>query len=202
MLRVSAEASSRCLWTRSDLTCLALPPSSPRRFGRSLLFGRLWMCPHAPRLGRSLLALPLDALSSACLALATFGSPPFRPKPLLWSPAGVPSCLRVWPKPRPVAFGRARTWLPPLCMPPVPAVLAEASSLVAFGALRFGVPHRCCPWGLKQLRANTPLPTVPVNDFSSLTERVSRRSETVSATSTLRISSLWLAPLPGQGFGS
>jgi hypothetical protein len=34
------------------------------------------------------------------------------------------------------------------------------------------------------LRANTPLPTVPVNDFSSLTERVSRRSETVSATST------------------
>jgi hypothetical protein len=86
--RVSAEASSRCLWTRSDL---------------------------------------------ACLALATFRFPPFWPKPPLWSPSGVPSCPATWPKPPHVAFGRARTWLPPLCVPPVPAVSAEASSLVAFG---------------------------------------------------------------------
>jgi hypothetical protein len=48
-------------------------------------------------------------LDLACLALATLRSPPFRPKPPLWSPVGVPSCLRVWPKPRPVAFGRAWT---------------------------------------------------------------------------------------------
>jgi hypothetical protein len=85
--RVSAEASSRCLWTRSAQRALPSPPSGPRRLGRSLLFGRPPVCPRAPRLGRSLLALPLDALG-----------------------------LSV-PCPRHL---------------PVPAVLAEASSLVAF----------------------------------------------------------------------
>jgi hypothetical protein len=97
------------------VTCLdlagawSLPPSSPRRFGRSRAFGRLWTCPSGPRRsGRSL------AFGRLRDVLGFWRVPgPCHPR----VSSGLAEAAPL------VAFG---------CALPVPSGLAEASPLLTF----------------------------------------------------------------------